>query len=497
MRTSDCEVVRSRCEIAESVTGWSQRTIDVALRSACFGVLSLLTGCATDHVLVRSAALGGTLASAESGPAEDDNPDQPRDVRGQMRLAGSAAVSEVPRYGLLHAHTYFSDGSGTPTQAFARARSKGVDFFAVTPHNHSKAEMGAKERTDGVLIATTPSLYNATTPVTVTRELANGTNRTVTVSSLISAAKQSTTLSFIALYGQEFSTISSGNHVNVFGVPDVLTVANGDYEGLFEELDRLTRSGLAAPVVQLNHPSVSKDLFSKSADNKFNDYGFDDYGEDFKKLVDASDRYVALIEILSGPAMNQSSLARYSYSREQHERDYYYYLCQGFHISPSVGHDNHYPTWGDATPARMGVWTSDRTSAGLYRAMHENRTFATEDPELRVQLTIDGQQMGSTLTKPAGSTLQLWVSVTDPEEDSDYEVVLIHGVVKPQTKATLEKLHPDDGEVDRVLATGGTVDLNPRTVGPEPEFYYIRVKQKSDGDVAWSAPIWINHARRD
>ena len=40
---------------------------------------------------------------------------------------------------------------------------------------------------------------------------------------------------FVALYGQEFSSISSGNHVNVFDVPHVIddnAVPNGDYAAL-------------------------------------------------------------------------------------------------------------------------------------------------------------------------------------------------------------------------------------------------------------------------
>lgn len=56
-------------------------------------------------------------------------------------------------YGLLHAHTAYSDGSGTPEEAFEMAKEAGLDFFAITEHNHSKAESGAKDREDGLLIA--------------------------------------------------------------------------------------------------------------------------------------------------------------------------------------------------------------------------------------------------------------------------------------------------------------------------------------------------------
>jgi len=38
----------------------------------------------------------------------------------------------------LHTHTAFCDGSGTPGQAYTRAREKGLDFFALTPTTMGK-----------------------------------------------------------------------------------------------------------------------------------------------------------------------------------------------------------------------------------------------------------------------------------------------------------------------------------------------------------------------
>src|SRR6187551_3837328 len=93
--------------------------------------------------------------------------------------------------GLLHAHTLISDGSGTPADAFARAKVKGLNFFAETPHNHSAAESGAKERNDGVLIATQPLLYNGSSNVSVTRKWKENNvqhTETVSIKPLIKAA---------------------------------------------------------------------------------------------------------------------------------------------------------------------------------------------------------------------------------------------------------------------------------------------------------------------
>lgn len=120
-------------------------------------------------------------------------------------------------FGNLHSHTSYSDGSGTPSQAYRHARDVAhLDFLAITEHNHSRAESGARERRDGLLIATNHALYTGPD-----------------AEALIPAANRLTEDGqFVAIYGQEFSTISSGNHVNVFNVDAVIDAPNGDFAGL-------------------------------------------------------------------------------------------------------------------------------------------------------------------------------------------------------------------------------------------------------------------------
>ena len=66
-----------------------------------------------------------------------------------------------PYFGNLHSHTSYSDGSGTPDDAYRHAREVArLDFLAITEHNHKSAESGAGERQDGILIAKDPTLYN-------------------------------------------------------------------------------------------------------------------------------------------------------------------------------------------------------------------------------------------------------------------------------------------------------------------------------------------------
>ncbi|MEO7922322.1 MAG: hypothetical protein ABIR30_01455 [Chitinophagaceae bacterium] len=400
-------------------------------------------------------------------------------------------------YGLLHAHTLISDGSGTPVEAFAMAKARGLNFFAVTEHNHDAAESGAKERMDGVQIATTPALYNGASNVTITRNWKENDEEhteTITIKPLIRAARDATTASFVGLYGQEFSTISSSNHVNVFGVGEVLDMDNGDFTALVAKLKSLPDVCL----VQLNHPDVAMDLFYKGskADTKkkmFNDYGIDagDLGPHFKDLITALDPYAHLIEVLSGPALSASVEEDFQY--DAYENDYFFYLKQGFHLSPSVGQDNHYPTWGSITDARVGIVATTLTEAAIFEAIRLNRTFATEDKNLKVILYVNDNLMGSSIQAEEESELKIQVLIEDTDEpNSEYEISIYGAETEAELSTEATNWKAKDGLLETItVSKNGTYTVSGIFAGKNPSFYYARVMQNSTDD-AWTAPVWVN-----
>lgn len=114
-------------------------------------------------------------------------------------------------FGNLHSHTSYSDGSATPEDAYRHARDVArLDFLAVTEHNHTQA---------GGAIARDHTLYEGPR-----------------ADSLISTAGRLTQDGrFVALFGQEFSSISKGNHANVLDVGEVIDeneVPNGEWDNL-------------------------------------------------------------------------------------------------------------------------------------------------------------------------------------------------------------------------------------------------------------------------
>lgn len=94
-----------------------------------------------------------------------------------VTLAASVYAQNYRIYfGDLHSHTSFSDGEGTPSEAFLQAREYGADFMAVTDHS----SRGDK------------SLFDST----------------------IAIADQHTTKDFVAITG--FEMTKSWGHINVF-----------------------------------------------------------------------------------------------------------------------------------------------------------------------------------------------------------------------------------------------------------------------------------------
>lgn len=77
------------------------------------------------------------LAAAAPAPALPARPSDGHDANtasGAPRSGAAAAPALRVYFGDLHGHTRFSDGKGTPEQAFTQAAGGGADFLAVTDH---------------------------------------------------------------------------------------------------------------------------------------------------------------------------------------------------------------------------------------------------------------------------------------------------------------------------------------------------------------------------
>lgn len=377
------------------------------------------------------------------------------------------ALPQQPQvyFGNLHSHTSYSDGSGTPEEAYKHARDVAhLDFLAITEHNHAAAESSAGDRRDGKLIATDATLYPK----------------------LRTAAQAATSASFVALYGQEFSSISKGNHVNVFDVGEVINetaVPNGDFKKLHTWLSTRLDSMSAPAILQFNHPSLVND------DTK--EYGRDDFGS-FAAWVDAIGAHACLIELLNGPALTKGT----GMSPEAvMESDYRAYLNRGFHLAPTGNQDNHYRTWGSITDARTAVVATSLSKASILEALRARHVYATEDRNLRVVARVNGNLMGDrTGVFPAhGIELVITGTITDDDEpNAIYKIDVFAddhpGGTEAQIAETTMRNGPGAFAVSGVSFTG------------EGQYVFLRVTQVTsigedeDADRAWTAPVWFDGA---
>jgi hypothetical protein len=389
-------------------------------------------------------------------------------VLGFALLWSALAAAQSVYFGNLHSHTSYSDGSGTPAEAFAMARAAGLNFFAVTEHNHHQAD-GKGARKDGKLIAAQPRLYAGTDSSLI--ETADRLNKPGT---------------FVTIYGQEISTISSGNHMNIFQVGQVVDdaiVPNGNVPALLNWISTHPDSSGHGALLQFNHP--------RDPGRNPKDYGHDD---DFSPLdwVHALDPFVELIEVLNAPALTPGEHFR----AEAKEGYYLDYLNFGFHVGPSVGQDNHWKNWGTSTDARIGVIASALTREGILAALRARHTTASDDKNLKV-IFRSGDAIGGDIVAPptVGTSLPLTVEITDPDEpDARYRVDVLTD-------------HPGG---DRARRPANSFIINGNTAGRYTldgiafdgpgQFVLLRVTQSSaeqgdeehqeSEDRLWTAPIW-------
>lgn len=387
-----------------------------------------------------------------------------------LPVPAAAQLADI-RFGNLHAHTSYSDGRGTPEDAFTMACETGLDFFAVTEHNHAAAD-GKGDRRDGLLIATSPQLY-AGDPASL----------------VATADRMDRPGDCIAIYGQEFSTISQGNHVNVFDVPEVIDVANGRFDQLVEWLEAHPDGAGQFPLVQFNHPRGGK--------RAARDYGRDDFsGGSELAWQQAMGPRVSLIEVFNAPALKPGTGQR----THDHASEYRQYLNLGFHVAPSVGQDNHYENWGPSTEARIGVVAPDFSRRGILEALRNRHAYASEDRNLRVVFRSGSALMGDVIDPPAiGSELPLSIQILDEDEpDASYVVDVFRDAAggPPASRPvesfeiTGDKHAPFALEGIRLEAIGEYVFLRITQFGDEA----VEDEEHPDDDVAWTAPIWFEPA---
>ena len=183
--------------------------------------------------------------------------------------------------------------------------------------------------------------------------------------------------------------------------------------------------------LQNYYTALKKDTSSIS---QFNHPGttFGDFS-DFAYYDEEIDPLITLIEVGNGEGAIGSS--GYFPSYEYYTRA----LDKGWHVAPTNNQDNHKGKWGDANTGRSVILADELTEANVYDAIRNYRVYATEDDDLEITYTLDGNIMGTIL--PEGSTgenVTLNVKLNDPTDTAigTVQVIVNGGLVADFQKVT-------------------------------------------------------------
>ncbi len=396
-------------------------------------------------LLFLTLSTGSALAQPECSVCPCRCPEEP----GELKVF----------FGYLHSHTSYSDGEGTPREAWVQARDQGnLDFLELSPHNHSSAGK----------IATQPALYNG-----------DGDDALINIAASLTVDGE-----FIALYGQEYSSISKGNHVNVIDAPTVISVANGSYDRLVDEyLPNHPDSFGNPPLLVLNHPDSGP---------RSREYGRDDFGGD-AEWVAAIDPLAPIINLINGPSQGSGTAA----VPRPEEGSLRFFLAKGFHLAPSVDQDNHRRTWGTIHDGRTAVVASELTKRAVLEALRARHAYATTDRNLRAICRVQDGLCGDVLdAPPVDSELSIAIDFADDDEPgATYQVEVYSAVIGG------ERLDFDDPDEVILFEGDGTLEIPNMRYHGGREYYFFRVTQfaaedddSTDSDRAWLAPVWFEPA---
>ena len=354
-------------------------------------------------------------------------------------------------FGQLHSHTQYSDGAGSLDSALAYVKAlpdnANVDFVAFTDHSNYFDKSGAANP-EG-------ALYDMSLASAASQNLWNEYKNAVAAFNADNAG------SMVAIAGFEMTWSGGPGHINTFNTPGIVSRNNTTLNnktkdaGLQAYYKLLSQTEGANSISQFNHPGTTF--------GNFIDFGYWD------AVVDTR---MYMVEVGNGEG--QIGAGGYYPSYEQ----YIMALDKGWHVAPTNNQDNHKGRWGNANDARDVILTDDFSESGIYAALRARRMYATEDKNLELDYTVNGNMMGSIIDVP--EKLNFEISFNDPDRtDSIAKVELVVNSGKVA--------YTWDSAAD--LAKGSvSVEL-----APEYTYYFVRVTE-GDGDLAVTAPVWVGES---
>ncbi len=350
-------------------------------------------------------------------------------------------------FGVPHSHTAYSDGAGTPTQAFEHARGNGLDFLVATDHSnwYDGVKEGNFEFNAGrnEYVETMNPKTSAPSSWWKTRLEAEAVN-------------QKYAGDFLAIRGFEM-TSSIWGHMNTINSSSYVEakkqmVPLKDYYNWM--LDVSTRPGENV-FNMFNHPSWPDDSFSNLA------------------YVNNLDRHINGIEVGNGAPP-------YSYHRS--EGHYFKALDNGWRLGAMNAQDNHSTNWGDPDNLTV-IIAEDLSTDNLIDAMNARRMYSTETKSLHLTVKGNGHWMGSVIDIAVGEEIDFEVLAEDTKVKIDKLQLITNGGHILDEKEFQDGTNSAEWNFS-VTATGGA------------EWFVIKVIH-SNGAWGTASPIFVMEGEND
>lgn len=350
-------------------------------------------------------------------------------------LSGNTSTLQASLYyyfGNFHSHSEYSDGSGLPSVDFAFGDTANcMDFLGISEHNHVSAGMSLANYSQG-----------------------------------LSQAASATTPSFLAMYGMEWGVISTGGHVVVFGVDKLIGWDAGQYDIYVPQTNYVGTSGLFDVINSYSNSNAFATLAHP------NNTDFNGIMSTYDTIADDA---IVGSALENGPSTSTnitysdppSSMAYLSFYRNM--------LARGYHLGPTIDHDNHNITHGHTATSRTVVLANSLTQNDVLGAMRAMRFYASEDCNAYINFTINNQPLGSIMTSPGAPTINVTTSTTNPVTS----IKIYSGVAGSGSNATI-----------LTSTTASSISYTHSTLTVlSSRYYYIDITE-SDGKRIVTAPIW-------
>ncbi|HMJ70272.1 MAG TPA: CehA/McbA family metallohydrolase [Cyclobacteriaceae bacterium] len=345
--------------------------------------------------------------------------------------------------GNIHAHTRYSDGNQdwkktkieTPAGSYAYAKkSDHFDFLGISEHNHSEARMKRERYAKG-----------------------------------LDEAEKSTTSKFLCMYGMEYGVIKKGGHVLIYGYDKLLGWEDGNCDVKLGQYDY----NKLWQILSEDHNPV----FATLAHPKTSDY----QGLISKPYNKTADDVICGVAVMTGPAKAKKQ----DYSTKASGTFVGYYkklLAKGYHVGPTVDHDNHNLTFGSVAHSRTIVLAKKLDLESVMDAYQQMRFFASEDWNAKVDFTINGKPMGEMFNTRTDANISVKV-MDDDASDKVASIKVMYG--KPGSQTLARQL---------TTTTDDTLTFTQPQSDGEEFYYYLEITQK-DKDRIYTAPIWVRRVK--